>query len=120
MKHSKLNGHSIFTIKLYSPSRDNTAKLLKHTSPLPQILKCERCDGCGRIDNGDEGTAWSFWESLPEASKLAVRMGLVKIQEPPLPPITKCPWCHSGKQFANTYEIDYMCGTQYQSDTGKF
>ena len=46
---------------------------------------CERCDGCGKIANDDEGTPWSFWENLPVKSAGAMLMGLVK----PLP----CPEC---------------------------
>lgn len=47
---------------------------------------CTKCDGCGRIANDDEGTPWSFWESLPIRSGAAVLMGLVR----PIP----CPRCN--------------------------
>lgn len=47
--------------------------------------KCERCNGCGRIANDEDGTPWSAWESLPPGSDLAVRLGQV------LP--LKCPKC---------------------------
>lgn len=46
---------------------------------------CERCDGCGKIADSDEGEPWTAWENLPPGSDLAVQMGLVK-------PIT-CPKC---------------------------
>jgi len=38
---------------------------------------CGRCDGCGRVGSDDEHAPWTFWESLPPGSDLAVRMGLV-------------------------------------------
>ena len=50
--------------------------------------QCVKCMGEGRIASGDEGAPWSFWESLPPGSDLAVRMGFVY-------PID-CPKC-SGK-----------------------
>ena len=46
---------------------------------------CPRCGGCGQIANSDEGEPWSAWEALPEPSKLAVRLGIVR----PVP----CPRC---------------------------
>ena len=42
--------------------------------------KCRPCDGGGRTDNNEdisERAPWSFWESLPTGSDLAVRLGLV-------------------------------------------
>lgn len=47
--------------------------------------KCPTCEGCGRIANSDHGESWTLWERLPEASKVAVRLGLIK----PIP----CPTC---------------------------
>lgn len=41
-------------------------------------MKCERCDGCGRIASGEEGAAWTVWETMPHGSDMAVRAGLVK------------------------------------------
>ncbi len=38
---------------------------------------CMRCAGCGRVGSDDEHAPWTFWESLPPGSDLAVRMGLV-------------------------------------------
>lgn len=46
--------------------------------------QCSRCDGCGRIDDGD-GAPWSAWLALPLGSAAAVVAGIVK-------PIT-CPDC---------------------------
>ncbi len=46
---------------------------------------CPKCEGCGQIANSDDGEPWSFWERLPEASNLAVRLGIVR----PIP----CPLC---------------------------
>lgn len=52
--------------------------------------KCMRCDGCGKIADGEEGAPWSYWQELPAQSAIAVQMGLVK----PIP----CPECGgSGK-----------------------
>jgi hypothetical protein len=39
---------------------------------------CPRCDGCGRIANSEAGEPWRVWEALPEASAVAVRLGIVK------------------------------------------
>ena len=47
---------------------------------------CEGCDGCGQIANTDDREPWSMWEGLPEASKVAIRLGIVR----PIP----CPYCH--------------------------
>ena len=53
---------------------------------MPQeVNKCDRCDGCGRIADSEDGEPWSVWEELPPGSDLAVKMGLVK-------PLT-CPSC---------------------------
>lgn len=46
---------------------------------------CGRCDGCGKIADGEEGAPWSVWESMPLKSSAAVLLGIVK-------PIT-CPDC---------------------------
>jgi hypothetical protein len=46
---------------------------------------CQRCHGWKRVDNG-ELQSWKYWAELPEQSKIAVRLGLVK-------PIT-CPDCN--------------------------
>ena len=48
-------------------------------------MKCEKCDGCGKIASSEDQEPWTDWESLPPGSDLAVRMGLVK-------PIV-CPKC---------------------------
>ncbi len=47
--------------------------------------ECGRCDGCGQIADSKKGEPWTSWESMPYASKVAIRMGLVR-------PIT-CPDC---------------------------
>ncbi len=48
--------------------------------------KCKLCQGWKRIDNGDEGISWKFWDELPSPSNIAVQMGIIK-------PI-ECPHCH--------------------------
>lgn len=48
-------------------------------------MKCERCDGCGRVANSEDAEPWTVWESMPPGSDLAVRLGLVR----PVP----CPEC---------------------------
>lgn len=58
---------------------------------------CARCDGCGEIANDEDGTPWNAWEALPEQSKVAIRLGLVK----PLP----CPVCHGGG-YADPESVD--------------
>lgn len=52
---------------------------------------CKMCEGDGRVANTPNPEPWPAWERLPEASKAAVQMGLVK----PIP----CPDCGgSGKK----------------------
>ncbi len=42
--------------------------------------RCDGCDGCGQIaDSKDgDGEPWSAWEALPERSKGAIYLGLVR------------------------------------------
>lgn len=47
--------------------------------------KCQRCDGCGKIADSDDGEPWSVWTSMPLQSSIAVLAGIVR----PLP----CPKC---------------------------
>lgn len=49
------------------------------------VIPCGRCNGCGRIADAPTGEPWTFWEELPEPSKLAIRLGIVR-------PIA-CPEC---------------------------
>jgi hypothetical protein len=46
---------------------------------------CERCEGCGKIADSDDGEPWTFWANLPPGSDAAVKLGLVN----PIP----CPDC---------------------------
>jgi len=39
--------------------------------------KCVSCNGEGFTGSDDERAPWSFWESLPPGSDLAVQLGLV-------------------------------------------
>lgn len=77
---------------IYVAPRVNAAiAALRGERPSDATRPCERCDGCGRIANSDDGEAWTAWQDLPPPSDLAVRMGLVK----PIP----CPICGgSGKR----------------------
>jgi len=52
---------------------------------MSETSECPRCAGCGRVADSDSGEPWSCWETLPEASKTALRLGLVR-------PMT-CPDC---------------------------
>lgn len=55
-------------------------------------MKCQRCDGCGKIANSERGEPWTVWENIPEESKMAIKLGVVK----PL----MCPDCNgSGEAF---------------------
>jgi hypothetical protein len=53
-------------------------------------MKCQRCDGCGKIANTEDGEPWTAWTSLPFSSAAAVVAGIVK-------PIT-CPDCGGSGQ----------------------
>lgn len=48
-------------------------------------MKCQTCDGCGKIANDDDRSPWTHWERLPPGSDVAVRLGMVR-------PMT-CPDC---------------------------
>lgn len=63
----------------------------------PDAPLCERCEGCGKIANSEQGEPWTAWESLSPGEDLAVKMGVVK----PLP----CPSCN-GLGIAATVEPD--------------
>ncbi len=54
------------------------------------MSKCQRCEGCGKIANSEDGEPWTAWESLPSGSDAAVKMGIVK-------PI-ECPGCQGTGQ----------------------
>jgi hypothetical protein len=47
--------------------------------------KCPRCDGCGKISDGEHGEPWSVWMAMPLQSSAAVLFGIIK----PIP----CPAC---------------------------
>lgn len=60
---------------------------------------CERCDGCGKIADSDDGEAWTEWTSLPLHSAQAVVLGIVK----PIP----CPVCNgSGDSPGDPHAIE--------------
>jgi len=42
------------------------------------VVKCQTCDGCGKIANDDDGTPWRAWEELPPGSDLSVKLGIIK------------------------------------------
>jgi hypothetical protein len=42
------------------------------------MTKCERCAGCGKIADSEDGEPWTSWTSLPLNASLAVVMGIVK------------------------------------------
>lgn len=52
---------------------------------INKLTKCERCDGCGKIADSQDGEPWTYWMQLPLQAATAVLMGLVK----PIP----CPVC---------------------------
>lgn len=51
---------------------------------------CLRCEGCGQVATSDGREPWTAWATLPPASSLAVRLGLVRPQP--------CPECHGAKR----------------------
>ena len=38
---------------------------------------CDKCDGCGKIANSEDGEPWTAWQSLPPGSDVAVKLGLI-------------------------------------------
>ena len=46
-------------------------------------MKCQNCDGCGRVASGEEGASWATWMELPIQSALAVTSGTVKPMQCP-------------------------------------
>lgn len=58
-------------------------------------MQCERCNGCGKIADTENGEPWESWANLPPGSDLAVRLGFVR-------PI-QCPDCGgTGLQAAHS------------------
>lgn len=54
-------------------------------------MKCQKCDGCGKVANTEDQEPWTVWMNLPLQSAGAVILGIVK-------PIT-CPYCKgTGKE----------------------
>ncbi len=39
---------------------------------------CKYCDGCGKVDDTSDHAPKTFWDKLPEPSKVALKLGLVK------------------------------------------
>jgi DnaJ-class molecular chaperone len=58
---------------------------------------CDNCNGCGQVANTEAGEPWSVWEALPEASKGAVRLGLVR-------PV-RCPVCLGKGRVEMEYDV---------------
>ena len=52
---------------------------------VEDAMKCQRCDGCGKVATTDDQEPWSAWLALPVESAQALLLGIVK-------PIT-CPGC---------------------------
>jgi hypothetical protein len=48
-------------------------------------MKCQRCDGCGRIADTERGEPWTAWTKAELTYSASVLLGIVK----PL----KCPDC---------------------------
>lgn len=40
--------------------------------------QCQKCDGCGQVATDEDESPWTLWEELPESSKLAIHIGLVR------------------------------------------
>jgi len=45
--------------------------------PRGDAKPCPKCRGCGKVANTEDMEPWTMWETMPEESKGAVRMGLV-------------------------------------------
>lgn len=57
----------------------------KHILAVEILMICQRCEGCGKIANDEDGTPWTQWENLPVKNAVAVIVGIIK----PIP----CPQC---------------------------
>lgn len=53
-------------------------------------MKCQRCRGCGKIADSEDGEPW---ENIPAPSNIAVTLGMVK----PIP----CPDCGGSGKVEN-------------------
>ena len=79
-------------------------------------MKCNRCEGCGKIASDEVGSPWSAWESLPPGSDVAVKMGLVR----PL----QCPDCGGTGEVEKAelcpkgYTLDPKVGCRYAGCIG--
>ena len=69
---------------------------------------CKTCDGCGKVANDGENTAWTMWASLPLKSALAVTMGFVK----PIP----CPDCYGLGDIEAGQAIELLDAKGYTGD----
>ena len=61
-----------------------------------EIRVCSRCEGCGKIANDEDGSPWSYWDSLPVKNASAVILGIVQ----PLP----CPACQGSGEAPPGYD----------------
>jgi len=57
-------------------------------------MKCQTCDGCGRVADTEDREPWTAWTSLPLHSAAAVVLGIVR-------PIT-CPKCGGSGETKET------------------
>jgi len=64
--------------------RDRVRDRVRKRLGLPDVKKCERCNGCGQVADSETGEPWSYWEELPPGSDIAVRMGIVKPKSCPV------------------------------------
>jgi hypothetical protein len=46
-------------------------------------MKCETCDGCGRLADTEDREPWTVWTSMPLHSSIAVLLGIVRPIECP-------------------------------------
>lgn len=42
------------------------------------LVKCETCDGCGKLADTEDREPWSRWLEIPVKSALALQIGLVR------------------------------------------
>ena len=74
-----------YSVGYYQASVKVSAILRRALAKKGKAMKCEKCDGCGKIADSDEQEPWTAWTGLPLHSAVAVLAGIVK-------PIT-CPAC---------------------------
>ena len=51
---------------------------------MNNLERCEKCEGCGKVTDGDNEDPWIWWTDLPFRNAAAVAMGVVMPKDCPV------------------------------------